>query len=724
MQSGYVVLHTIVLLLIGVAGAGKTTFYHLLFDEPQPPVRKSTPMAQSSVRAVSLTRAMVGEKEGALFWERVSSKKLSFLVADGIKGFQAYGYLQQMTLEGGQLLQLLAEQDDVEEQLSDPGQETQNNTGDESHAERLENKKESSEINTRDELDDVSSQGKVDSKDDKSDPICLDIDQLFEMEHVKELLQLITSAEGSGEIFKREWLYLIDSGGQPQFHELLPTFVRHVSGAAFFVKLNESLESHPMVEYYNEEGALCGQPYESSHSHLQTLQNCLQAMQSRNDDDGVMQCPKLFFVGTHYDQEDEKEPLEAKNRQLLNILLQHDTFRKNLVCYSIGKFDQLLYPVNSLTPGQADKKVAADFRKDLITKCHSQERKIPIGWFVLEQLLQELSVNGILSFDTCVLAAGHLGMNVPQLKTALEYLAKLNIFEYFPKILPQVVFTTSQVLLNKVTELVEYSHDLNDGSSQGGDATDLDFREYGRFNAEMLKKSRFNSHYIDGVFEVEDLLNLWVELLVVAKSTDATFFMPAVLSVLPLEQLSEHRLEIHSSKMLPIAVHYPGGLFPSGIFSSLISHLQGKTGWKISTKRGKPVCLFKNCVKFSVSGSVTANVTLIYSHDWIELHVDVFDRDQKKACLVRDILISGLKHAEQVQKYNSLVPELAFFCPCESELHSPLHLASPVSPNNEFMRCRQDETVCMKLTDRHTLWLQSTDGKYAHLITFCVHNQC
>ena len=367
--------------------------------------------------------------------------------------------------------------------------------------------------------------------------------------------------------------------------------------------------------------------------------------------------------------------------------------------------------MNAQTPSQADKKVAADFRQDLMNRCHTREYKIPIGWFVLEQLLQDLSKDGILSFDKCLEVAGRLGMNRAQLQAALEYLAKLNIFEYFPQILPKVVFTTSQVLLNKVTELVEYSHDLNDGLSQHCDSTDLEFREYGKITTEMLKREKFSSHYIMGLFEAEDLLNLWVELLVVAKHTDGTFVIPAVLSELPLEKLLERCSDVRSSKIIPIAVHYPGGLFPSGIFSSLISHLQNKSDWKISIKHGKPACLFKNCVRFSVSGSVMANVTLIYFHDWIELHVDVFNKDQQKACLVRDVLFDGLKHAEQAQRYHNLIPELAYFCPCEDIQHTSRHLASPVFPDNEFMRCRRDETVCLELTDRHTLWLESIGGK-------------
>ena len=165
----------------------------------------------------------------------------------------------------------------------------------------------------------------------------------------------------------------------------------------------------------------------------------------------------------------------------------------------------------------------------------------------------------------------------------------------------------------------------------------------------MLKREKFSSHYITDLFEAENLLDLWVELLVVAKGKDGTFVVPAVLSELSLKQLSEHRLTIDSSDMIPIAIHYPGGLFPSGIFSSLISYLQNKTlDCTISMKDGKPACLFKNCVKFSVSKTVTANVTLIYCHEWIELHAIILSKDKKRCCLLRDEIFKALKHAEEM----------------------------------------------------------------------------
>ena len=690
LEKGYVVSSTVVLLLIGVAGAGKTSFCHLVFNESPPLIRSSTPVAEPSIRAVSLTKARMSEKDEVTIWERVPSVKLTNLVADGIKTFQTLGLVEESLVTNNLL------NSDKEVNSSVDGQ--------------------SADIQQSDEESIMKRQPVA--YDSKVNPLSSDVRKLFEMDHIKQLLKLVPKSEGTGEILKCKWLYVIDSGGQPQFHELLPTFVHHVSAAAFFVKLNEELKSYPQISYYKD-GVLCGRSYKSSSNHLQTLQNCLQAMQSRNDDS---LCPKLLFVGTHRDLENKKEPLKSKNKKLLEMLYQNDIFRHNLVFFSIGKSDQLLFPMNAKNPSQADMKVVADFRSVLVDSCSQQQHKIPINWFVLEQLLQDLSKDGVLGFDKCLEVAQLLRMNTEQLQAALAYFVKLNIFQYYPNILPKVVFTTPQVLLSKITELVEYSHDLNSVSCRQVDSTDFEFREYGKISINMLKRRRFSGYYVDGIFEAEDLLYLWIELLVVAKTRDGTIIMPAVLSELSLKKFSAHRLNIKSSKVMPIAVHYPDGLFPLGIFSSLISYLQSKSKWKISTEDGKPVCLFKNCVEFTVDNDVTANVTLIYSHNWIELHADVFSEiHSQMAFSLLNTLFKGINSAQKVQRYSSLVPELAFFCKCKAgnQYGSSLHLASPVTPDNKFMRCRKNERLCIGLTGRHQLWLKFLDGKYSQLMKNC-----
>ena len=217
MQKGYVVLQTVVLLLIGIAGAGKTSFCHLLFNEPPPKVRKSTPIAQSSIRAVSLTRATVLMKEEVVSWERISLKKLNSLIADGIKSLQAHGFQQQISflVEAELMMQhtilLSVKQSpqkthDALPSIKQPSHDAQSST-DESEVDS------SAPSNSTDEESEEELLSSLDVDQHFEIEQVEDVDQLFEMEQVKELLRLITHAKGSGEIFKHKWLYLIDSGG-------------------------------------------------------------------------------------------------------------------------------------------------------------------------------------------------------------------------------------------------------------------------------------------------------------------------------------------------------------------------------------------------------------------------------------------------------------------------------------------------------------------------------
>ena len=704
MQSGYVVLRTIVLLLIGVAGAGKTCFCHMLFDEPPPPIRESTPLAKSSIRAdcsvkdkgLSFKRATVSQTGKLVLWKRISVEMFNSLIAAGIKSFKPDTKPEAIA---ECIPAVLSASEDLQLRVVLPIAHT---------------------ISTHEKYRETDRAGNPTGT--VSQRQLSDIDQLFEMESVKQLLDMISESRGSVELLRREWLYIIDSGGQPQFHELLPTFVRHVSAVAFFVKLNETLATRPMIEYYSKGGVSACEPYQSSQTNLQVIQNCLQAMQTRclikntakKAAENAAECPELFFIGTHNDLEIKEEPLSVKNALLFAILRQHDIYSKHLAFNSLGSIEQLLYPVNAQTPSAADKDVVARFRQDVMEKCQKHERQIPMRWFVLESLLQELSQNGVISFEKCLEVANRLGMDDVRLQAAIEYLVQLNIFEFYPSVLPDVVFTTSQVLLTKVTELVEYSHLLRNRSVFHCSSEDMEFRDNGYLSVKFLEQERFSSHFVNGLFEAKDLLTLLEDRLVVTRQNDGRFIMMPVLSELPSEKLEEHRLAVSkSSTHVPIAVHYPGRLFPVGIFTSLISDLQTTSNWKVLVKAGKPACFFKNCVDFIIrTTELNANVSLFYTHQWIEVYPRIYG-DPQQACYLRHIVFDGLARAAEVQRYSHVTPELTFLCPCEQETfdqQSLPHIAT-ITPNNQYLCCSRDENDLYALTEKYCLWLNPSDGK-------------
>ena len=55
-------------------------------------------------------------------------------------------------------------------------------------------------------------------------------------------------------LYQLRWNRLTDSGGQPQFLEILPIFIHHISVGLIVLKLNERLDAFPWMEFYDEEG--------------------------------------------------------------------------------------------------------------------------------------------------------------------------------------------------------------------------------------------------------------------------------------------------------------------------------------------------------------------------------------------------------------------------------------------------------------------------------------
>ena len=69
-------------------------------------------------------------------------------------------------------------------------------------------------------------------------------------EVLNKLFQLIDECPESEEpLSYLHKLQIVDSGGQPQFHEVLPIFLRKMSLIVFVIKLSEQLSTRPTVEY-------------------------------------------------------------------------------------------------------------------------------------------------------------------------------------------------------------------------------------------------------------------------------------------------------------------------------------------------------------------------------------------------------------------------------------------------------------------------------------------
>ena len=680
MQGGYVICNVAVLMMIGVAGAGKTSFLQLVLNRPPLTKRRSTPLAKCAIRAVSISRAAVSE--GGIVWKPVTHKMLLEMLGDGIAGDVAFSLDEPLVTSIPKPMPI--------QQVSD----------DPIHM--------GSEVTTGTVESGVQQPSvKVESLATPSRP---SYQKFSEAKPIQQLIVYMKKVKRSGKVFEREWVYIIDSGGQPQFIDLIPSWVRNISGAAVFVKLDEKLSSQPQIAYYSEKGELQGSPYASSLTHMQTIQNCLQVIQSRRTVSGDVECPGLFFIGTHRDREHLcMESRGSKNKQLLDTLLPHETLEPHLSYYQVSKPEQLIYPVNAKKPKPEDYKVVEEFREHVMKKCKKVRMKIPLRWFILEQQIQQLAKergSAVLSLEDCQKVAGDLEMDKPRLLAAINYFVRLNLFQYLPDVLPKVVFTTSQVLLDKMSEVIELYHRLHGKFSKlaklkhsGKDKVLVDFRDHGIVSVEFLKQ--FPKHYVDGLFTSSDFLLVLINKLVFARGDGGIYFMPCATLDLPLEKVSEHRLTDSSSPVTPVLFYYPGGLFPGSIFNGLVAFLQNRSSWKVATKDGRPICLHKNCVKLK-NTEHTVIVTLIYSFKYMEVHAQI----PKDLCSeVVEVIVDGLAEAAGVQSYENLEPNLGFLCSCKSGSNLS-HLATFNPKNLCRLSCSMNDEYIDELSPSQLVWLQ------------------
>ena len=536
-------------------------------------------------------------------------------------------------------------------------------------------------------------------------------DEIAKLE--EELIELLGKSSSSSRLLEVDWVYVIDSGGQPQFHEVLPAFVRNASGVIFVSKLNEQLNECPKVDYYNEEGQKCGSSYSSLFTHEQILRHCFRAMQSRLCMSKA-NSPTIFVVGSHKDVEYECRETRAQKDARLQSMLR-PIFRSNLAFYRVSKPEKLIFPVNAKTPGEEDRKVAEELRKAVMQQCKEDPIKIPMPWFVFEQFVRRLASErdtSLLSIEECRRISRRLHMREDSFQAALHYLVKLNIFLYYPELLPGVVFCESQVLLDKVSELVEFSHILRGTSDKpcsdlhlGGGFECLKFRDYGIITVGLLKE--FPKHYVEGLFTSHDLLKLLNGRLLVAQITSTEHIMPCVLPELSPHEISTYQRLDPKSPATPLLIRSSDNWIPSGVFTVLIAFLQNEAHWQVVLKDDNPVCLYRNCVKFGLPTGKRGVVTLIDSFEYLEVYVQAGQRNCSKLCpQIRHEIFEGLQRAADTLGYDGLTLQVAFFCLqrdicCNTTLH-PAHLA-----DDEWV-CTVNPEVGGELNNQHRVWFDDS----------------
>ena len=681
LQKGYILSNIIKVLTLGAAGSGKTsTKYRLLREEP-PIDRCSTPLAEASIRAVS--RALFGKDLKDLTgWIRILPEKFMEMLADALTAGVPMEEEEQLEAlrEGVQQFKKNLSEENLHKGSVHKGSVRKENGQRKKGKEKLH--KEDPPIAS------ASSQPSPSSE---------------------QLVRLVERSSGSKKFFEIQWINFIDSGGQPQFHELLPAFIQNTTVTMIVLKLSERLDQQPMIEYYKE-GKRCGDPQLCRLRNDQILQRCIQMIHSHPSSEGNLS--HMMFVATHRDLEAECSETRAdKNKRLLEMFTPH--FLDQLIYYR--PFNEVIFPINAKNPTEEDLEVASKICEQ-ISKFAPNPYKIPVGWFLLEHDIRMLAKRGIISLQECRDIATRLKISSEGLTAALNYLNDLNILLYYPSLLPGVIFAEAQTLLNKLTELVAYSYKLRQGHVKEPLTGEWKrFQDEGIVTFQMLQHERFSSHYIPGLFTPTHLVELFKGLLIIAPLTSNEYFMPCLLPMLPAESINRP-----PSSIAPLLVHFPSKCAQNGVFCGLVVHLLTVCKWELQTKGNNLASVSRNCIQFKLPGK-PATATFIDSFSFFEVHLNTRSRIIPNQ--VRKEVFNGLKNAYCKLKYNNSKPKEGFFCECDSS--TPHAATRYIEDEDRYLVCTETSSDCGTLRKEHEVWFRDqssscTSGVCKNLTMLCV----
>ena len=516
------------------------------------------------------------------------------------------------------------------------------------------------------------------------------------------LLQLKNSDKKGKCVHKVRWIHLVDSGGQSQFHDILPTFMHHTSVIIYVLKLSETLDEQPFDDYYDE-GQCVGDSRRAHYRVEQILKGVIQsAYYEKHTEENEKHTTKVLIVGTHKDQQTEKEGIDMKNTKLKHIFEPFVGSKQlEVLCHGDYNAEDIIFPLDAMKRDKESLNTGRDIRKRVINK-GSKRVKVPISWFLLEEDMRNVGdkkKNGIVTIWECGKLAD--AINVKQLKNAFEYFHYLNIFLYFShsSSLSNIIFTDPQIVVTIVSAFVKEAYQK---------VTDTEFKSFserGEFTKSFVK-SKLSRFLIPAAgFEEAEVIELLKITLVVAHIEEGRYFMPCVLPHCSLDKFEKERLELSVS---PVVIKLPGDTHcvPRGFFCALVCSLMHK--WRLRKEGGKLTDIYKNFVQFTVE---ECRVTVADTFFYVEIHVDGDAvRDTCKKIFIE--VGEALKKVVDIHNYDNKIMSsysLDFLCPCSIKA---VHTASTIITDVKCkLNCTMDDGSSSKLKKNHSLWL--SDEEYS-----------
>ena len=521
------------------------------------------------------------------------------------------------------------------------------------------------------------------------------------------------------QLYKLQLILFLDSGGQPQFHEVVAAFSHNVSLVLVFIKLNERLDALCTNAFTDEEGKWFTERCPSLLTNEQMVVQFVHTMMCKPVAGSEGMHTRFMVIGTHRDLMHEcEETLAQKNKRLKELLLP--VLKENV----IKSGNDIIFAVNSKNPDENDKKCFNLIRQKVADLSGALDVDTPIAFLVLLNDVNKYAEEQrkkVVSMEECQAIAGRLKMERQSLEAALIFFNDMSVWMYMPSVLPDVVFVDPQMPLDSINRIVQYSFRVGGGAIPGLVASECQLWKEGVVSSEMLKGEEFRGCFVRGLFEVDDALKLFEKLYIVARLNESAFIMPAMLQTVAEKDMKKY-VPTPSEHVAPLFLHFHMSRIAKGVFCSTHTCMRSKYGWTtcyIIDEEGEkvPACLFRNAVRLQ-HPKKAIEITLIHALKHFEVHLDAPEADLPSICPeIRDMLVDAVDSAASAFRFKNSRASVAFQCPCSPHR---VHTATPNEAHSNLV-CTLTGTISRDgPTAAQRVWLQpqTTSGGMAALVAY------
>ena len=508
------------------------------------------------------------------------------------------------------------------------------------------------------------------------------------------------------ELYKLQVILYFDSGGQPQYHELVPALSHNVSLVQIFIKLNERLDALCIHAFTDEEGKWFRERCSSLLTNEQMVLQLVHTMMCKPLADSNKGIRTMFMIiGTHRDLIHKcNETLAEKNARLASLLLPA------LDEVLIMNGNDIIFDVNAMSPDEYDEKRFDLIREKVSDLSVALQRDTPMSSLML---LNDVMRHGeeckkrALSMEECQAIAGRLKMDRQGLQAVLFHYNQMSLFMYIPSILPNTVFIDPQMPLDSVNRLVQYSFRVGEGAIPGLTANECRLWKEGVVTSDRLKGEEFSSCFVSGLFEADDALKLFLGLYIVARLNESEFIVPVMLQTVSLQDMKRY-IPTTTSHVSSLLLHFHKSRIANGVFCSTHACMRSKYGWTTCYTFDKlkgmkvPACLFRNAVRLQ-HPSKPIKLTFFHAQKHFEVYLTAPEAELPSICPeVREMLLDAVDSAANAFRYTNSGATIAFHCPCAPD---DIHTATLNKAGSNLICTLTEEISLGGLTAAQKMWL-------------------